>query len=149
LFEQWVAFVRTIIKFAIIRTIDQKMITVIDCPPYIPYIDHMDDSASSSTSEYSSEFFSRLISVPVRRSDLLVTKSGSPPRIDIASCKSSQGPKYQTLDRTPGRKSLFFRRRNCGRNRRPNSRTRTPSHGRRLACLFRKSVALKSDHIRG
>ena len=46
------------------------VITVIDCPPYIPYIDHRDDSASSSTSEYSSKFFSRLISVPVRRSDL-------------------------------------------------------------------------------
>jgi hypothetical protein len=30
------------------------VITVIDCPPYI---DHMDDSAASSTSEYSSEFF--------------------------------------------------------------------------------------------
>jgi hypothetical protein len=30
------------------------VITVIDCPPYI---DHMDYSASSSTSEFSSEFF--------------------------------------------------------------------------------------------
>jgi hypothetical protein len=30
------------------------VITVIDCPPYI---DHMDDLASSSTSEFSSEFF--------------------------------------------------------------------------------------------
>jgi hypothetical protein len=30
------------------------VITVIDCPPYV---DRVDDSASSSTSEFSSEFF--------------------------------------------------------------------------------------------
>jgi hypothetical protein len=48
------------------------VITVIDSPSYI---DHMDDSSSLSLS--SSEF-SRLISVPVRRSDLRVAKSGPP-----------------------------------------------------------------------
>jgi hypothetical protein len=42
------------------------VITVITVIDSTPYIDHMDDSASSSRSE----FFSRLISVPVRRSDL-------------------------------------------------------------------------------
>jgi hypothetical protein len=35
------------------------MITVINCPPYI---DHMDDSAASSTSEFSSEFFPAYLS---------------------------------------------------------------------------------------
>jgi hypothetical protein len=64
-----------------------------------------------------------------------VAKSGPQPR------KTSQGPKHQTLDRTPGQKKFsflfFFCRRKCGRDRRPNfkigRRKETVSCGRKLS----------------
>jgi hypothetical protein len=57
--------------------------------------------------------------------------------------KTSQGPKNQTMDRTPGQKSFlfsFFCRRKCGRDRRPNfkigRRKETVPCGRKLNCTI-------------